>query len=226
MPGSVPPPPSPSAARSRIESEPAEEDEERGVLRGGSRPPYKSEPSHLVFRTDSLRRPDGGIELAEALSLPPELHGMGPVSSPSSAAEARVFFTTLARELGREYRERFGIELRTDLRGLEIVQRELAERFADRDVLAAEDVNDVRRSGAFVSEMLARRLGAEWVDLASGDIGHWAMSIPSGASSPPSVRSTTVWPIGRVIRFVSMRHRERDLTSYFLELQARAHGLG
>jgi hypothetical protein len=34
-----------------------------------------------------------------------------------------------------------------------------------------------------------------------------------------------VWPIGRVVRYVTMQHRERDLVSYFLELQARASGL-
>jgi hypothetical protein len=31
-----------------------------------------------------------------------------------------------------------------------------------------------------------------------------------------------VWPFARVLRFVAMGHKERDLVSYYLELQARA----
>jgi hypothetical protein len=31
-----------------------------------------------------------------------------------------------------------------------------------------------------------------------------------------------VWPFGRVMRFVAMGHKERDLVSYFLELDSRA----
>ena len=74
----------------------------------------------------------------------------------------------------------------------------------------------MRLHGAFLSEILARRLGAEWTDLAISEMGYWAMNVPPG---------TRVWPLGRVIRYVTMQHRERDLVSYFLELQARAHGL-
>jgi hypothetical protein len=36
---------------------------------------------------------------------------------------------------------------------------------------------------------------------------------------PPATRT---WPFGRVVRFVSMGHREKDLVSYYLELAARA----
>jgi hypothetical protein len=195
----------------------SEESEEE--IPGASRPPFRSEPSPAHFPAEPIvPRRDGGIELAEALSLPTSLQGFAPAlgSLPTDAAEARVYFTMLTRELGRLFRERFGVELRTDLRGIEIVQRELVERFADRDVLGPDEIDEIRRSGAFVSEVLARRLGAEWIDLSSADVGRWAMSVRPG---------TTIWPIGRVIRFVTMRHRERDLTSYFLELQARAHGL-
>jgi hypothetical protein len=38
---------------------------------------------------------------------------------------------------------------------------------------------------------------------------------------PPSTR---VWPFGRILRLIAMQHNERDLVSYFLELQGRARG--
>jgi hypothetical protein len=137
-------------------------------------------------------------------------------ATPTTPSEARVFFTRLARELGRSYKARLGVELRTDLRSLEILQRHLAEAFEDGAIRTMDDLAEIRRHGAFLSEVLARRLGAEWTDLAVSEMGYWSMNVPPG---------TKVWPIGRVIRYVTMRHRERDLVSYFLELQARAHGL-
>jgi hypothetical protein len=36
---------------------------------------------------------------------------------------------------------------------------------------------------------------------------------------PPSTRT---WPIGRVYRFVALGNSERDLVSYYLDLEARA----
>jgi hypothetical protein len=135
---------------------------------------------------------------------------------PTNPLDARVYFTHQARELGRLYRQRYNAELRTDLRSIELMQRYLAERFETGELRSFADVAEVNLHGAFLSELLARRLGAEWTDLAVSEMGYWAMNVPPG---------TTVWPIGRVIRFVTMRHRERDLVSYFLELQARTHGL-
>ena len=38
---------------------------------------------------------------------------------------------------------------------------------------------------------------------------------------PPDTR---VWPFARVARLVEMGHRERDLVSFFFELQGRARG--
>ena len=70
----------------------------------------------------------------------------------------------------------------------------------------------MRRHGAFLSEILARTLGAEWTDIALSEIGYWSMLVPP---------STLVWPFGRVLRLVAMQHKERDLVSYDLELQAR-----
>jgi hypothetical protein len=144
------------------------------------------------------------------------MHGEAAGNEPTNPLEARIYFTHQARELGQLYRERYNVELHTDLRGVELLQRYLAERFEAGELKTSADIVEVRLHGAFLSELLARRLGAEWTDLAVSEMGYWAMNVPP---------NTTVWPIGRVIRFVTMQHRERDLVSYFLELQARARGV-
>ena len=51
--------------------------------------------------------------------------------------------------------------------------------------------------------------------------GRWAMVIRS-RSRPTNV--LRIWPFGRVLRFIAQRHRERDLVSYYLELEAFANG--
>jgi hypothetical protein len=217
---SSPPPPSPAPLRgSARPPSMIDLDEVRAVLiKGGSQPPFRTEPPTNSFAAISLPVDSERVEKAEMLSLPPGLHGESFVADqlPTDGMEARVYFTHLSRELGRLYRQRYNVELRTELRSIEILQRHLAERFEARELTSREDVLEVRLHGAFLSEILARRLGATWTDLAVSEIGYWSMGVPPG---------TTVWPIGRVVRFVTMRHRERDLVSYFLELQARAHGL-
>jgi hypothetical protein len=128
--------------------------------------------------------------------------------------DARIQFTFLSRELGAEY-EQLGIELVTDVSGVEAMQRILLERYASRAVTTPEAAADVRRHGAFLSEILARTFGAFWVDIGPSDVGYWAMVVPPG---------TRVWPFGRILRLIAMQHNERDLVSYYLELQARADG--
>jgi hypothetical protein len=202
------------------EEELHEDDESHGtVVRGGSQPPFRTEAPPPTFPAAPLipRLEPERIEKVEALSLPSDLRGEGaPGELPATPLEARVYFTQQARELARLYRERYNVELRTDVRSLELVQRYLTEHFATGAPKSEDDIAEVRRHGAFLSELLARRLGAEWTDLAVSETGYWAMNVPPGI---------TIWPIGRVVRFIAMRHRERDLVSYFLELQARAHGL-
>jgi hypothetical protein len=113
------------------------------------------------------------------------------------------------------------VELRCDVEGLEIAQRYLIEEqaaLADQAVDASA-TQGTRRYGAFLSELLARRLGARWVALPSGDPAGWAMLVPS-TSRPDEV--LRIWPFGRITRFVAMGHKERDLVSYYLELEARA----
>jgi transposase InsO family protein len=158
----------------------------------------------------------------EALSPPPGVPGEPPPPSdepPQTPTAARLAFTFLARELGRELRMRHGVELETNADGLEQSQRYLREALADGRVRTAEERREVMRHGAFLSELLARRLGAKWVDVESPDPGRWAMVVPSALPGSENLR---VWPFGRVLRFVVMGHKERDLVSYYLDLEARA----
>jgi hypothetical protein len=41
-----------------------------------------------------------------------------------------------------------------------------------------------------------------------------------GAASGYPPEPTRVWPFARVLRFVAMGHKERDLVAYYLELEA------
>jgi hypothetical protein len=163
------------------------------------------------------------VEPLEALSLPPGTQGMPAPSQdepPRTPIAARLAFTFLTRELGRELRLRHGVEPCTDTDGLEITQRYLREKLPEGRVRNREDERELLRHGAFLSELLARRLGAHWVDLDSNDSARWAMIIPgaSGAEREP----TRVWPFARTLRFVGMGHKERDLVSYYLELEGRS----
>jgi hypothetical protein len=172
----------------------------------------------------------GEAERIETLSLPAGLQGMPPPSldePPRAPPAARLAFTFLTRELGRELRMRHGVELSTDLEGLEVAQRYLRERLTDGRVRTRDDERELMRNGAFLSELLARRLGAFWVDLDSTDSARWTMLIPAGDARgeaavdyPPE--PTRVWPFARVLRFVAMGHKERDLVSYYLELEVSA----
>ncbi|MFO0668821.1 MAG: hypothetical protein U0235_04210 [Polyangiaceae bacterium] len=185
-------------------------------VRGASQPPFQSLPPSMAVP------PPPGVpffeprppELAETLSLPPGLHGQAvPFDAvPKSVAEARVQFTLLSRSLGRAYRERRGVHLRTDMSGVEAMQTALRERFSVPAIRSAEEASEVRSHGAFLSEILARSFGAEWVDIAPTELGYWAMATPAGLR---------VFPFGRVLRFILQGHRERDLVSYYLELDAR-----
>jgi hypothetical protein len=108
---------------------------------------------------------------------------------------------------------RHKIDLRTDVASLEVVQAYLRDRFPEGRIQTSEDQLEARRHGAFLTEILARTLGAYWVDVGPSELGYWAMIVPP---------STRVWPFGRLQRFITMGHRERDLVSYYLELESRA----
>ena len=188
-------------------------------MRGASLPPYRTEnPAPLLPKAPLLPRLGGtGDELVEHLPLPP---GIGAESMPAdvlpkSVLEARVQFTMLARELGLDYRLKRGIDLRADVSGIEAMQSVLLETFPARLARNNDEAYELRRHGALLSEILARRLDAEWLDISPNDLGHWAMIVPP---------DTRVWPFGRVARLVAMGHKERDLVAYFLELKSRARG--
>ncbi len=185
-------------------------------MRGASQPAFKTEqPPPSLPRPILPRMEPGASEAAETLSLPPGLHGQAAgtdFSLPASVIEARVQFTHLSRELGKEYRLERGIELRTDVAGIEAMQHYLREAYTDRVIQTPQEALEVRKHGAFISEILARTLGAEWTDIGPSELGYWGMIVPPG---------TRVWPFARVLRLIQMGHKERDLVSYYLELQAR-----
>jgi hypothetical protein len=189
------------------------------AMHGASLPPYRLEnPPPLLPKAPLMPKLSGSAdELAEHLALPAGLGGDGRAfdALPKSVLEARISFTLLAREVGLDYRLKRGIELRADVSGLEAMQSVLLESFPEHAIRTAEDAYELRRHGALLSEILARRLDAEWIDISPNELGYWAMIVPP---------DTRVWPFGRVARLVEMGHRERDLVSYFFELQSRARG--
>jgi hypothetical protein len=184
--------------------------------RGASLPPYeRSRTLPTMPSMDRIAAPSGAPgQLAEHLPPPRGAAGEpGAASSTPSIIDVRVQFTQLSRELGRDYRLKHGIELRADVHGIEAFQSILLRTVTD-DVDAATLAVEIRKHGAFLSEILARNLGAQWVDISPEELGYWAMIVPP---------DTRVWPFGRVARFVSMGAKERDLVSYYRELESRAH---
>jgi hypothetical protein len=184
-----------------------------GYMKGASQPPFRVE--ELDGREKERRHEPLHSESAELLSLPRMATGEPPNADviPRSPAEARILFTYLSRELGEEYRVKRGVELRTDVAAIESMQAHLFEAYYGKSVRSLEDWLDVRRHGAFLSEILVRTLSAEWSDVTPRELGYWAMSVPPG---------TRVWPFARLLRYVAMGPKERDLVSYYLELRWRS----
>ena len=210
-------PPAPAKPSFPPPSEPPPETA-KAYMHGASLPPYRLEsPAPLLPKAPLLPRLGASDELAEHLALPPGLGGDGRSleALPTSVLEARVQFTLLSRELGLDYRLNRGIELRADVSGIEAMQSVLLESFPDHIVRTPDEAYELRRHGALLSEILARRLEAEWLDISPNELGYWVMIVPP---------DTRVWPFGRVARLVQMGHKERDLVSYFFELQSRARG--
>jgi hypothetical protein len=159
-------------------------------------------------------------EAVETLSLPHGLQDEAPPGDelPRTPSAARLVCSFLARELGRELRMRHGVELRSDVDGLEVAQRYLCESFSGEQVRTTDEEREVMRHGAFLSELLARHLGARWIDLDPSGPARWAMLVASRVRPTEVCR---VWPFGRILRFIALRHKERDLVSYYLQLEAR-----
>jgi len=155
-------------------------------------------------------------ELVETLSLPEGLREdmLAVGARPLDHDQVRIAIVRVARELGRDYRQRRGCVLRTDAAAIETLQRHLLT--SATEVLAGRmDARtlapELARHGALFGEILARRLGATWVDLSGDQPGAWRMSVPP---------TTVVSPIARVHRFLLQRNREQDLVGFFLDLDA------
>ena len=190
----------------------------RDSSRGASLPPFRlrESPSPIAARP-SMRPPaNPKPEVAENLSFPPGLHGHPPPAGerPRTIVDARLSFIYATRVLGRELRLIHGLNVKTNVKGLEQAQERLAERFPEGYTWAPNDIVEVEKYGAFLSEMLARNLGAGWIDISPPELGHWSMLVPPGVQ---------VWPFGRILRFVLMGAAERNLVDYYKELEKRAN---
>jgi hypothetical protein len=185
-------------------------------MRGASLAAITIDPNPPALpKAPLLPKPTGAPERASELSLPAGLTPSATLALdtlPRSVIEARIQFIMLTRELGARYQSRQGLDLRMDLSGLEAVQHYLAEAYPKHVVRSPEEAYDLRMHGAFLSELLARTLDADWIDIDHQDLGHWVMLVPSDAR---------VHPFGRVLRYVAQGARERDLVSFYFELQTR-----
>lgn len=181
---------------------------------GASAPRAISDHTGSADSSSATVRPPGRSdkapgEPAETLMPPPgapeQIDG-----SPKTANEARTYLTRLTRELARDYRESFGVSLCMDLIGLEMVQANLLDAFPSGIARTAGETKEVRRHAAFLSELLSRRLGGLWVEFEHPDPAEWRMVVPPGRE---------ITPFARVARYMKARHKERDLVSFFLELE-------
>jgi hypothetical protein len=154
-------------------------------------------------------------EIVEALTLPSGAtdYDLPIAQRPTTPLQARVAMTRQARSLARDYRLWYGTTLRCNVMAIDAMQRHLTQRFAGAVLTDTKIAAELQRHGALLSEIMARALAAEWVDLAPTEPGYWAMLVPP---------ATRCWPVGRVYRYVAMGHREKDLVSFYLDLEARA----
>jgi hypothetical protein len=176
-------------------------------------------PGAMITLRPRVARAAGGYpyipEEVETLALPGGLSDeqLAEGVAARNGDEVRIVSTRFARTVGRDYREKYGVKLRMDAQAIESMQRHLIAKWGALGLNSPEATWDVRRHGALLSEILARTLDAEWVDVAPSEIGYWAMFVPP---------RTRTWPFGRVYRFLTLGHREKDLVSYYLDLVARA----
>jgi hypothetical protein len=130
----------------------------------------------------------------------------------------RLRMTELARGVARDYRLAYGVTLRTNVEAIDAMQRHLRRRFADANEgerAARKLEEELVRHGALLSEILARSLGAYWIETSGAELGRWAMVVP------PRIR---VWPIGRVHRFFQRGRLEDDLVAFYGDLERASRG--
>jgi hypothetical protein len=157
-------------------------------------------------------------EVIETMRLPPgaDEKMLPPGTWPADPIQVRIAMTRLARDVGRDYRLWYGTALKTDALAIDAMQRHLRRRFPSEvadDKVARQLEKELLRHGAVLSEILARRLGAEWADVSADQPAHWAMTVP------PDAR---VWPLSRVYRFFSHGHHDSDLVAFYLDLENHA----
>jgi hypothetical protein len=154
-------------------------------------------------------------ELVEPLALPPGSteEDLPTDDRPTTAAQARIAMTRLARDLARDYRLWYGRTLRCDIHALDAMQQHLRARHAGATIEDPAVAWELRRHGALLSEIVARALGGAWTDVGATEPGYWVMTVP------PGVRTC---PIGRVYRFVTLGRQERDLVGHYFVLEERA----
>jgi hypothetical protein len=173
---------------------------------GSPRPPSRPPARYVPELVESLPLPAGSTEA-----------DLGVNDRPVTPAQVRIAMTRLARDLARDYRLWYGKTLRCDVIAIDGMQQHLAHRFVGADITDESVAWELRRHGALVSEIVARKLSGTWVDIGPSEPGYWAMLVQ------PATRTN---PIGRVYRFVALGHRERDLVSYFIDLEGRARSGG
>jgi hypothetical protein len=185
-------------------------------------PPLPTEPPPpIALPRAAATQPQRAIryngELVESLALPLGTREsiLGLNELPTTPVQARVAMTRLARDLARDYRLWYAKTLRCNVMAVEAMQQHLATRYANAPIADPVVAWELRRHGALLSEIIARALDGDWTDIAPSEPGYWAMLVPPG---------TRTWPIGRVYRFVSLGNSERDLVSYYLDLEARMRG--
>jgi hypothetical protein len=204
-----PPPMTPAPARRRTPAFAA-----RVTPAAQSQPAVRGTWPRAMMKGGSLPALELEVQLEATSEVVEELSTPYVTGLPQASADARMQFTEMSKLLGRHYREERGITLRTDADSIEIVQAFLHKSHT-AGIRNTAAIIDVRRHGAFISEVLARRLGAQWTDVSPTDLGHWMMEVPGIAK---------VRPFGRVLRFLSQLGSERDLVSFYLELWGLAQG--
>jgi hypothetical protein len=183
-----------------------EPDHRDALVMTHSLPQFRGEGRPWAEEAETMRLPAGATEDTLVAGEP----AAGPV-------HARIVMTRLSRELGREYRERYGVTLTVDAAGIEAMQYHLLDllaqgRFHQAGATAVDA--ELTRHGAFLSEILARRLGAEWIDLGDAHPTDWSMRIAPGGR---------VWPVWRVHNFLRQQWDGRGaLTVLYERLRARA----
>jgi hypothetical protein len=158
-------------------------------------------------------------ELVEALLLPPGTSetDLALDALPTSPAQARIAMTRLSRDLARDYRLWYDKTLRCGVMAIEAMQQHLLARFQGADIADPGVAWELRRHGALMSEVIARSLGGQWVDVRPSEPGFWTMRVAG---------STRTYPIGRVYRFVTAGRQERGLVEHFLALDERVRTEG